>query len=936
MQAGRATPGKRAEEIVAVAARLGGAPDLGATLQGIAAAARSALTADRATCYVHDLEARVVSAVYSTEEDPARRAFLERSLGMGTARLPILRLQLAQSDPLLTIEDIGDDPEVPPALAGLLGAGALLGLRLEHQSVSGDGTPGLLGTLYCSYSRPRRFSEAERQAARGLANLASLALANARLQAETAEALDENRAMAAEQASLRRVATGVAGETSPDEVFGQAAEEVAVLLGVEEAIVTRFGPDGATVVGTHGEHSQLGECLPTVGGGALAQVARTGAPAEIRDYTALEPGSPLRAHALAHGYRASVAAPVTAAGQLWGALLATTKRDGGLAGDAPARLGRFAELVALAIANAEARRRLVAQAASDPLTGLANHRAFFERLNADVARARRHGSPLSLVMIDLDHFKHINDTFGHPIGDRVLVEVGERLGSLAREADTLARIGGEEFAWLLPESDGPAALNAAQRARQAIAGAPFPEAGRLTTSAGVAQLADGASVNDLVRAADAALYRAKAQGRNACALHVAGEDPAVEAGGGGVPGSLTPSIERLLALARDQLGLELAAIGEFEAGHVVWRYLDGEGAAFGMEAGGRIPLEESFCQGVVEGRLPELIRDAAADDRVRHLPITAAAGVGAYLGVPITLPDGGLYGMLCCLSPRPAPDLGEGDVRLLRMVAGMLGEEFGHGQRRTAEQRDHRERVLRVLAGAGLEAVLQPIVELAGGRVVGAEALSRFSLDPARRVEAWFSEAASVGLGVELELAAIGVALGRLPDLPARARLCLNVSPATLLAPALADLLSTAPGDRLALELTEHVPVDDYASLADALARHRSRGVQLMIDDAGAGFASLRHVLGLRPDAIKLDLSLTRDIDVDPMRQALAASLVTFAGRIGAIIVAEGIETHAALETLTSLGVTHGQGYHLARPSHGPLPAWVSLGEPTAATAPAR
>ena len=92
------------------------------------------------------------------------------------------------------------------------------------------------------------------------------------------------------------------------------------------------------------------------------------------------------------------------------------------------------------------------------------------------------------------------------------------------------------------------------------------------------------------------------------------------------------------------------------------------------------------------------------------------------------------------------------------------------------------------------------------------------------------------------------------------------------------------------------------------MAGLRARGVQLMIDDAGAGFASLRHVLGLHPDAIKLDLSLTRDIDSDPVRRALAASLVAFAREIGATIVAEGIETRGELETLRALGVTHGQG----------------------------
>jgi diguanylate cyclase (GGDEF)-like protein len=164
--------------------------------------------------------------------------------------------------------------------------------------------------------------------------------------------------------------------------------------------------------------------------------------------------------------------------------LAATTRDAPIGAGAEARLERFADLVALAIANAEAQTRLMAQAANDPLTGLANHRTFFERLDAEVQRARRHGDPLSLVIIDLDHFKRVNDVHGHLAGDGVLVETAGRLAALARAEDTVARIGGEEFAWLLPECDAREAWVAGERARRAIADTPFPGVGRLTMSGG--------------------------------------------------------------------------------------------------------------------------------------------------------------------------------------------------------------------------------------------------------------------------------------------------------------------------------------------------------------------------------------------------------------------------------------------------------------------
>ena len=445
------------------AACLSGVSELPETLRGIAAAALTALGAERATCYAVDVDAQVIAAVYTTEIDPKRRAFLERTVGLGPAQMPIWRLQLAQADPLLAVEDIGRDPAVPPELAARLGSGAILGVRFEHSSVQHAGAPALLGTLFCSFAGPRRFSVAERQAARGLAGVATLALANARLQIETAQSLREVHGLASEQAALRRVATRVAAEARPEAVFAQAAEEVAGLLGVELGLVARFESGRAVPVGWWG--STLDVPFPLQGGGALAQVARTGLAARVDDYEALGDdavGQMVRAG----GYRSGVAAPVRVGGHLWGALLAATTGDTPVGADAEARLERFTELVALAIANAETQTRLVAQAANDPLTGLPNSRTFFERLDAEIQRARRHGDPLSLVIIDLDHFKRVNDVHGHLAGDGVLVETAGRLAALARAEDTVARIGGEEFAWLLPECDAREAWLAGERARR--------------------------------------------------------------------------------------------------------------------------------------------------------------------------------------------------------------------------------------------------------------------------------------------------------------------------------------------------------------------------------------------------------------------------------------------------------------------------------------
>ncbi len=179
----------------------------------------------------------------------------------------------------------------------------------------------------------------------------------------------------------------------------------------------------------------------------------------------------------------------------------------------------------------------------------------------------------------------------------------------------------------------------------------------------------------------------------------------------------------------------------------------------------------------------------------------------------------------------------------------------------------------------------------------------------------WFEEAAEVDLGARLELAAVEAALTHVDRLPAQAFMSVNVSPATATEPDFGALLLAASGSRIVLELTEHARVESYEPLLAAPDELRGHGVRIALDDAGAGYAGLQHLLRLQPDVIKLDLDLTRGIHADPARRALAGALVGFAREIGATIVAEGIETADDLTTLHALGVAWGQGYYLGRPS---------------------
>jgi PAS domain S-box-containing protein len=238
-----------------------------------------------------------------------------------------------------------------------------------------------------------------------------------------------------------------------------------------------------------------------------------------------------------------------------------------------------------------------------------------------------------------------------------------------------------------------------------------------------------------------------------------------------------------------------------------------------------------------------------------------------------------------------------------------------------------------IIDGNRLLTAFQPIHRLLTGKIVGVEALTRFVSDDGANAEYWFNEAAAVGLAAELEIAALETALVTAQELPSGIYVALNISPATCLDPRLPGILesSCVPLDRIILELTERLEVSEYGPLISALAPLRQLGLRVAVDDAGSGFASMRHVLHIRPDIIKLDRSLISGIDDDLGQRALGAALAEFARQIGATLVAEGIETQAELTAVTALGLTAGQGYFFGRPSVHPREwaAWHDGQDPT-------
>ena len=219
----------------------------------------------------------------------------------------------------------------------------------------------------------------------------------------------------------------------------------------------------------------------------------------------------------------------------------------------------------------------------------------------------------------------------------------------------------------------------------------------------------------------------------------------------------------------------------------------------------------------------------------------------------------------------------------------------------------------RVLDGRCLRSVFQPIVDLRDNHVAGVEALARIPWGSDESPVSWFARARSAGRAVELDLLAAEIALAARQSLPDDVYLAVNISPTGLLDERIVELLEHAAG-QVVVEITEHEIVEDYEQLAIAARRYRRHGIRFAIDDAGAGWSTLRHVLELGPEIMKLDQTLISRVTTDRTSRALVGALAGFSREVGTTMIAEGVETAAQLAVLSDLGVDHGQGFGLGRP----------------------
>jgi EAL domain-containing protein (putative c-di-GMP-specific phosphodiesterase class I)/DNA-binding response OmpR family regulator len=249
-------------------------------------------------------------------------------------------------------------------------------------------------------------------------------------------------------------------------------------------------------------------------------------------------------------------------------------------------------------------------------------------------------------------------------------------------------------------------------------------------------------------------------------------------------------------------------------------------------------------------------------------------------------------------------------VEYAALAGAILGPDLLNRQRDV----DLRRTVESLIRRRAFAPVFQPIVDLENGATLGYEALTRFS--DGERPERRFADADAVGLGVELELACLQAALANAGSLRG-GWLSLNVSPDLVLATdRLGQALERSPSP-VVLEITEHLPVTDYLAFRRAIDE-LGDGVQVAIDDAGAGFSSFRHIVELAPQFVKLDIGLVRGIDHDPVRQALVSGMDFFALKTGCRLIAEGVETPDERDMLRTLSVELGQGFLLGPPAAAP------------------
>lgn len=379
--------------------------------------------------------------------------------------------------------------------------------------------------------------------------------------------------------------------------------------------------------------------------------------------------------------------------------------------------------------------------------------------------------------------------------------------------------------------------------------------------------------------------------------------------------SIILRLNRLVRLMRKHLDMDVAFISEFTESERLLKIVDTKHINPIVEAGASDPLNESYCKRITDNELDNIINDTKSNQITRDMPVTKKLNIGSYLGVPITLSSGDIYGTFCCYKEQKDETLNKRDLSFLQLVSDLASEIIDKQLQEFHEIETTKAKIIDVITNNNVKMHYQPIYSLKTNSPVGYESLSRFNSEPYRPPNIWFSEAEKIGLGESLEMLAIKNTLKSLGRFDTSQHISINTSPDHILSGAVSKVFADiADCSNIVLEITEHSPVYEYQKIVSILEPLRNKGLRLAVDDVGAGYSSFKHILELQADIIKFDSSLVRDINKDCRKFVLAKALCSFAEDIGCEIIAEGVETSEEVNSLRTLGIDKVQGYYLGYP----------------------
>jgi diguanylate cyclase (GGDEF)-like protein len=536
----------------------------------------------------------------------------------------------------------------------------------------------------------------------------------------------------------------------------------------------------------------------------------------------------------------------------------------------------------------------------DPLTGLLNRRAFTEHGEIALKLARRHDRSAGVLVTDLDHFKRVNDTYGHQTGDAVLVETARLLRRVFRETDVIARFGGEEFVVLLKEPGDETVAVVAERLRESVErhrlGDPFAGVRFPTMSIGIAIFPEhGTSLEALVSHADEALYRAKESGRNRAILYeptfAKSEHPRTQAR------------PRVLTTCRD--GPHVSALS------AVYEVIAVESSTAALER----CRSENFD--VLIGDLSDV--DAAVEllrqslrlrpEALRVLMIDTEDVFVEVRGTNVACVDCFLLRHESASHILDAIDSGlaRRDLDRQRTLLATDGLRRAY----TARVRELDELIER----RQLAIAFQPIVDARTGELRAYEALARARHPVFGDATVLFEAAVRSGNLWRLGRLCREVALATRPDTARGEKLFLNLHPGEIDDPELARWGASMGGpEQVIFEITERAAIPDFRRFRSNARALSEAGFQFAIDDLGAGYASLNAIALLEPAYIKIDMAMIRDIDTSIAKQRLVGRMAQFAEDMGIQIVAEGVESADEARTVADLGCHLAQGFYYGRP----------------------